>query len=180
MLTALRAAQAAETIVYSIIIVPIEASAGRDTGGEHALIQISTDTGGKTITPRPFPNSTTLFRKISDELRTQYLLAYYPVKRFSDSDFRRVEIKLTGPAASGLPRTLKSLGCRLNRLLTRKIIDPRLLLVTNDKETGLLSVGLSDTAQGESLEECAAESVGFFANVRMTMLRDEVSPEKLS
>src|SRR6266568_4078616 len=44
---ALRAAQISEAIVYSIIIVPIEASAGRDTGGEHALIQLSEDTGGK-------------------------------------------------------------------------------------------------------------------------------------
>ncbi len=34
---ALRAAQEAEAIIYSIIIVPIEADAGRDTGGEHAL-----------------------------------------------------------------------------------------------------------------------------------------------
>ena len=44
---AVRSAQEAEAIVYSIIVVPIEASAGRDTGGEHALIQISEDTGGK-------------------------------------------------------------------------------------------------------------------------------------
>ena len=42
---AVRAAQEAEAILYSIIVVPIEASAGRDTGGEHALIQLSEDTG---------------------------------------------------------------------------------------------------------------------------------------
>src|ERR1043166_1211845 len=36
---ALREAQQAEAIVYSIIIVPIEASAGRDTGGAPALIR---------------------------------------------------------------------------------------------------------------------------------------------
>ena len=44
---AIRAVQEADAIVYSIIDVPIEASAGRDLGGEHALIQISEDTGGK-------------------------------------------------------------------------------------------------------------------------------------
>src|SRR6266446_10872718 len=33
---ALRAAEESEAIIYSVIIVPIEASAGRDTGGEHA------------------------------------------------------------------------------------------------------------------------------------------------
>lgn len=37
---AVRAAEEAEAIVYSIIIVPIESSAGRETGGEHALIQL--------------------------------------------------------------------------------------------------------------------------------------------
>jgi len=47
MLTPSAQPKPAETIVYSIINRAIEASAGRDTGGEHALIQISTDTGGK-------------------------------------------------------------------------------------------------------------------------------------
>ena len=47
---ALRQAQEAEAIVYSIISLPIEASAGRDLGGEHALIQLSNDTGGSIFT----------------------------------------------------------------------------------------------------------------------------------
>ena len=97
---ALRAAQQAEAIVYSIIVVPIEASAGRDTGGEHALIQISNDTGGKYYYATSLPQLDAAFRKISDELRTQYLLAYYPSKRYSDSDFRRIEIKLAAPASA--------------------------------------------------------------------------------
>src|SRR5260370_581036 len=44
---ALRAAQISEAIVYSIIVVPIESSAGRDTGGEHALMPFSENTGRK-------------------------------------------------------------------------------------------------------------------------------------
>lgn len=93
---ALRAAQQAEAIVYSIIDVPIEASAGRDTGGEHALIQLSEDTGGKYYYASSIAQLDQAFRAISDELRTQYLLAYYPSQRITDSDFRRVEVKLTG------------------------------------------------------------------------------------
>jgi Ca-activated chloride channel homolog len=96
---ALRAAQEAEAIIYSIIIVPIEASAGRDTGGEHALIQISEDTGGKYYYATSTPQLDDAFRKISDELRTQYLLAYYPTERYSDSDFRRVQVSLANPPA---------------------------------------------------------------------------------
>jgi Ca-activated chloride channel family protein len=92
---AVRAAQEAEAIVYSIIDVPIEASAGRDTGGEHALMQLSEDTGGKYYYASSLAQLDQAFRSISDELRTQYLLAYYPAQRLSDSDFRRIEVKLT-------------------------------------------------------------------------------------
>lgn len=92
---ALRAAQISEAIVYSIIVVPIEASAGRDTGGEHALIQLSADTGGKYFYATTVPQLDKAFQTISDELRTQYLLAYYPTQRLADSDFRRIEVKLT-------------------------------------------------------------------------------------
>jgi len=97
---AVRSAQEAEAIVYSIIVVPIEASAGRDIGGEHALIQISEDTGGKYFYATSLPELDDAFRKISDELRTQYLLAYYPSQRLSDSSFRRIEVKVDGASGS--------------------------------------------------------------------------------
>jgi Ca-activated chloride channel homolog len=98
---ALRAAQEAEAIIYSIIIVPIEASAGRDTGGEHALIQISTDTGGKYYYATSLPQLDDAFRQISDELRTQYLLAYYPSQRYSNSEFRQLKVDLANAPAGG-------------------------------------------------------------------------------
>jgi Ca-activated chloride channel family protein len=98
---AVRAAQQAEAVVYSIIVVPIEASAGRDTGGEHALIQLSEDTGGKYFYAASVPQLDDAFRRISDELRTQYLLAYYPIQRVSYSDFRRIQVAVSGvPSAS--------------------------------------------------------------------------------
>jgi Ca-activated chloride channel family protein len=93
---AVRASQEAEAIVYSIIVVPVEASAGRDTGGEHALIQLSEDTGGKYYYASSLPQLDNAFRQISDELRTQYLLAYYPSQRLSDSEFRRIQVSVTG------------------------------------------------------------------------------------
>src|ERR1700756_1901940 len=98
---AVRAAQEAEAIVYSLIVVPVEASAGRDTGGEHALIQLSEDTGGKYYYASSMPQLDEAFRQISDELRTQYLLAYYPSQKLSDSDFRRIEVRVNGVPAAG-------------------------------------------------------------------------------
>jgi len=98
---AVREAQQAEAIVYSIIIVPIEASAGRDTGGEHALIQISEDTGGRYFYASSETQLDAAFHQISDELRTQYLLAYYPSKKLSDSVFRRIEVLLRNSPQEG-------------------------------------------------------------------------------
>jgi Ca-activated chloride channel family protein len=98
---ALRAAQEAEAIIYSIIIVPIEADAGRDEGGEHALIQISTDTGGKYYYATSLPQLDDAFRQISDELRTQYLLAYYPSQRYSNSEFRQLRVDLANAPPGG-------------------------------------------------------------------------------
>ena len=93
---AARAAEEAEALVYSIIVVPIEASAGRETGGEHALIQLSEDTGGKYYYAKSASQLDDAFRKISDELRTQYLLAYYPSQRTAYSEFRRIQVNVSG------------------------------------------------------------------------------------
>jgi Ca-activated chloride channel homolog len=95
---AARAAEEAEALVYSIIVVPIENSAGRETGGEHALIQLSEDTGGKYYYATSMSQLDDAFRQISDELRTQYLLAYYPSQRLSNSQFRRIHVEVAGPA----------------------------------------------------------------------------------
>jgi len=97
---AVRAAQEAEAIVYSLIVVPVEASAGRDTGGEHALIQLSEDTGGKYYYASSLSQLDNAFKQISDELRTQYLLAYYPSQRTSNSEFRRLRVNVSGPPQS--------------------------------------------------------------------------------
>src|SRR5262252_905501 len=107
---ALRAAEEAEAIVYSIIVVPIESSAGRETGGEHALIQLSEDTGGKYYYATSVSELDDAFKKISEELRTQYLLAYYPSQRGSFSDFRRIEVNVTGVEAASKYRVRHRAG----------------------------------------------------------------------
>jgi Ca-activated chloride channel family protein len=97
---AVRAAEEAEGTVYSIIVVPIENSAGRETGGEHALIQISEDTGGRYYYATSMSQLDDAFRQISDELRTQYLLAYYASQPTSNSQFRRIQVNVSGPPDS--------------------------------------------------------------------------------
>lgn len=95
---ALEAAIRADAMVYSIIDVPIEADAGRDTGGEHAMITLSQETGGKYF----YANAGELdkaFQQVSDDLRTQYLIGYYPARRLADSSFRAIAVSLKNPPA---------------------------------------------------------------------------------
>ena len=101
---ALRRAVQAEALIYSIIIVPVAADAGRNLGGEHALIQMSKDTGGKYYYAESIATLDEAFRKISEELRTQYLIAYYPNRRLSDSAFRRIHVDVAkkNPAGESL------------------------------------------------------------------------------
>lgn len=99
--TSLRRAQEADAIVYSVIMVPISASAGRNTGGEHALIEISRQTGGKHYYVEDPAVLDQTFAQISGELRTQYLLGYYPPERRASTDFRKIEVRLRPAAAAG-------------------------------------------------------------------------------
>lgn len=80
-----------EAMIYSIIDVPIEASAGRDLGGEHALITLSEQTGGKSF----YADAGGLekaFNKVSEDLRTQYLIGYYPHNQEPGRNFHRLNV----------------------------------------------------------------------------------------
>jgi len=99
--SALRRAQQAEALVYSIIVVPIANDAGRNTGGEHALIQISKDTGGKYYYAENLSQLDEAFRQISQELRTQYLIAYYPNRQVAEGPFRHIQVQVTKKDSDG-------------------------------------------------------------------------------
>jgi Ca-activated chloride channel homolog len=82
-----------EVMIYSLIDVPIEASAGRDLGGEHALITLAEETGGKSfyISEGGLDKA---FARVSDDLRTQYVIGYYPKNQEPGRIFHRVQITI--------------------------------------------------------------------------------------
>ena len=82
-----------EVMIYSIIDVPIEASAGRDLGGEHALITLAEQTGGKSFYVSD-GGLDKAFARVSDDLRTQYLLAYYPHHQEPGRNFHRIQVTI--------------------------------------------------------------------------------------
>ncbi len=75
---AVAAAQRADAVLYPIVVVPIAADAGRNLGGEHALATLSQSTGGRIFNPSGFAQLDAAFTDILRELRTQYLIGYYP------------------------------------------------------------------------------------------------------
>lgn len=90
---ALEQALRAEVMIYSIIDVPIASSAGRDIGGEHALITLAEQTGGKSFYAEA-GNLDKVFAQVSDDLRTQYLIGYYPRKQVPGLSFHRVSVTI--------------------------------------------------------------------------------------
>jgi Ca-activated chloride channel homolog len=92
---AMEQAQRAGAMVYAIIVVPIYADAGRNIAGEHALIQMAKDSGGKYYYANEPKDLEPAFRHVSDDLRTQYLLGYYAPQRGKDDSYRRIEVRMT-------------------------------------------------------------------------------------
>jgi Ca-activated chloride channel family protein len=95
---AMEQAQRAGAMVFSIIVVPIAADAGRNIAGEHALIQMAKDTGGKYYYVDEPKGLEAAFRHVSDDLRTQYLLGYYAPKRGADTSYRKIEVRMEDEA----------------------------------------------------------------------------------
>lgn len=75
---ALAAAQRADTVIYPIVVIPIPGDAGRNIGGEHALATLASSTGGRIFYPEGFDRLDEAFTDILRELRTQYMIGYYP------------------------------------------------------------------------------------------------------
>lgn len=82
-----------EVMIYSIIDVPIEASAGRDIGGEHALITLAEQTGGKSFYVSD-GGLDKAFARVSEDLRTQYVLGYYPQHQEPGVSFHHVQVTI--------------------------------------------------------------------------------------
>jgi Ca-activated chloride channel family protein len=74
----LQAAQLADAVIYSVVVLPIASDAGRNRGGEAFLSYIARGTGGRPFFPQPNAQLDKAFSEIVAELRTEYFLGYYP------------------------------------------------------------------------------------------------------
>lgn len=92
-----QSAIASGELLYTIVVRPVKNENGRNTAGEHALITITDSTGGNMFTLDDVSQIQSMFDEINRELRTQYLLAYYPQPTPPLGSDRHVELKVAGP-----------------------------------------------------------------------------------
>jgi Ca-activated chloride channel family protein len=95
---ALQAAQLADAVIYPVVVMPITNDAGRNIGGEHALQFMAEGTGGRPFLPSVGSALDKAFSDIVTELRTQYLLAFYPNDAPLTKDpFHKLEVGVGRP-----------------------------------------------------------------------------------
>lgn len=103
--TALETAHNADVVIYGLTVQPIKSDAGRNSGGEAALAMFARGTGGSTYIEYGEEALNRAFDEILDNLRTQYLLAYYPPEHTDrNTRYRRIEVTVDLPGATVLAR----------------------------------------------------------------------------
>ena len=103
---ALEAAQIADAVIYPILVMPITNEAGRNIGGENALTTLGAGTAGRVFAPTVGASLDAAFADILRELRTQYLLAYYPRNvPYTKDRFHRLEVRVRRPDLQVVART---------------------------------------------------------------------------
>jgi Ca-activated chloride channel family protein len=95
---ALQSAHLADAAIYSILVMPITNDAGRNIGGENALTTLAQSTGGRVFAPSLGKELDSAFDEILRDLRTQYLIGFYPrnVPRTKER-FHRLELSVAQP-----------------------------------------------------------------------------------
>lgn len=91
----LRMAQTSEAVVYALVVQPIKSEPGHNLGGEHAMIYLAEKTGGKFFKVSSPELLLASYAGISEELRTQYHLGYYPTDRGEKGEFRQIKIQVS-------------------------------------------------------------------------------------
>jgi Ca-activated chloride channel family protein len=95
---ALAAVQLADAVIYPVVVIPITNDAGRNVGGENALTFMAEGTGGRTFLPSLGAELDRAFADIVKELRTQYLLGFYPKGVPPSKDrFHKLEVRVRKP-----------------------------------------------------------------------------------
>ena len=100
---AIEAAQRADTVVHIILVID-PAYSGFGYIGAGVAKKLAEETGGRVIEVRNEKKLEEAFDQISEELRSQYTLGYYPTNPTHDGGFRKIKVETTPPGLKVLAR----------------------------------------------------------------------------
>lgn len=98
---AIEAAQKSDTVIHVILISDPMATTGVGPGVAHDM---ASQTGGRVIRVHNDKTLEKAFDEISQELRSQYVLGYYPTNTRRDGTYRRIKVEVDIPHAKILAR----------------------------------------------------------------------------
>lgn len=93
----LELAKRSETAIYTIGMRGQDVSAGGFKEAEFVLRQLAQETGGRSFFPREPSELPKIYEQISDELSSQYTLAYTSRNQRRDGAWRRIVVRVTRP-----------------------------------------------------------------------------------
>ena len=98
---AVAAAQHADAVIHVILIQDYGATEGYGPG---VAMRMTGDTGGRVINVRNEKDLEKAFDVIMEELRSQYVLGYYPANATRDGTFRKIKVEVARPDVKILAR----------------------------------------------------------------------------
>lgn len=103
---AIEAAQRSDAVVHTLLIsdVGFYYRAMMGYGGSSVAKKMADETGGRVIEVHNNKSLEQAFDELSDELRQQYVLGYYPVNPKHDGSFRKIKIEVNRPDLKILSR----------------------------------------------------------------------------
>jgi VWFA-related protein len=103
---AAESAQRADAVVHILLLAEPEEyfMQGMGYGGANAAKRLADDTGGRVIAVRSEKSLEKAFDELTEELRSQYVLGYYPTNTKRDGNFRKIKVEVSKPDAKVLTR----------------------------------------------------------------------------
>jgi len=98
---AIVAAQKADAVMHFLLITDPGASEGYGPGVASKMAQ---ETGGRVLVVRNAKGLDKAFKEISEEMRSQYVLGYYPANTARDGEFRKIKVEVARPDVKILAR----------------------------------------------------------------------------
>lgn len=98
---AIEAAQRADAVIHVLLIRDFMATSGVGPGVANKM---ASETGGRVIDVHNEKTLEKAFDEISEELRSQYVLGYYPTNDKRDGSFRKIQVEVDRPDVKVLAR----------------------------------------------------------------------------